>query len=215
MKIRQGFTLAETLVTLAIISFVAAVAMPALFNTKPNQEMMMLKKVYYLTGRMVNELVNDEDFYPDDDEENKSGFSHVNTIPEATYHGKEYKGDTKFCGLFAARMNVKGDVDCTTKSKFTAGAAPGNGTFTTADGVVWILPISDFSRGGAADAKESIYVDVNGDRPGNCFPTDANCKLPDRFEIKLDRWGKLYIEDEVTRKYLSNTNVTKQYIDLK
>ena len=215
MKIRQGFTLAETLITLGVIATISAVLLPSLLNTKPNQEMMMLKKVYYLTGRMVNELINDEDFYPDDDEENKSGFSHVNTIPEATYHGKEYKGNDKFCGLFAARMNVKGEIDCTAKTKFAAGKAPGNGNFTTADGVVWILPISDFSRGGADDAKESIYVDVNGDKPGNCFPTDADCSNPDRFEIKLDRWGKLYIEDDVTRKYLSNTNVTKQYADLK
>ena len=213
-KIKKGFTLAETLVTMSVIAVVAAIALPSISRLRPNQEMVMLKKVYYLTGRMVNELVNDEDFYPDDDTENKSGFSHVNTTPEATYHGKEYKGNDKFCGLFAARMNVKGDINCVNGLSFTDGQAPGNGSFTTADGVVWILPFGDFSRGGAMDAKESIYVDVNGDSASNCFP-GANCKKPDRFEIKIDRWGKLYIDDDTTRKYLSLTNVTKSYNEIK
>ena len=76
--------------------------------------------------------------------------------------------------------------------------------------MVWVLPIGDFKKG-QANSKQSIYVDVNGDRPGNCFAGTTGCKKPDRFEIKVDRWGKLYIEDEVTRKYLSITDTTKPY----
>lgn len=219
MKMKKGFTLAETLVTLSIVAVVAAIGIPAIHSLRPNQEMLMLKKVYYLTGRTVNELINDEDFYPDDETENKSGFSHVHTIPEARYHGHEYSGDTKFCGLFAARMNLRGADHCedgiTLADTFPAGSAPGTGHFTTADYVVWFLPINDFDRDGADDTRQSIYVDVNGDKPDNCFETDSNCNKPDRFEIQLDRYGRLFVPEGVGRRYLSDTNTTKTYDELK
>lgn len=225
MKMKNGFTLAETLITISLIAILASVAMPALNNLKPNQEMLMLKKVYYLTGRMVNELINDDDFYPDADFENQSGFSNVDNQPPAMYHGHTYEGETKFCGLFAARMNVKGETHCdsgitnatvfTPNTPPTANADGSAGHFTTADGVVWVLPINDFDKGGALDAKQTIYVDVNGEKPGNCFAGTANCSKPDRFEIKLDRFGRLYIEDETTRKYLSLMDTTKTYNEIK
>ena len=221
MKMIKGFTIAETVVTLGIIGILASITLPAIRHLKPNTEMLMLKKVYYNVSRMVNELINDDDFYPDADTEEGSGFSNVNSVPPAVYHGVEYKGVTKFCGLFAARMNVKSAINCsetspvTSASTFpTAGAAPsGTGTFTTADGVVWVLPIGSFASTAAdPSGKMSIYVDVNGDKPGNCFE-NANCKIPDRFEIQVDRWGRIYVNSPLAKKYLSNTDVTKSYED--
>ena len=218
MNFRKGFTLAETLVSMGILALVAAIALPSLMHTKPNQEMIMLKKVYYMTGRLVNELINDDDFYPDDTEEASSGFSNTNPDPPAKYHGRTYEGDTKFCGLFAARMNIKDvDANCsagvTAESTFVAHSAPGPGHFTTADSVVWVLPIGSFA--GADNGKSAITVDVNGDRPGNCFVTDENCSKPDRFTIYVDRWGKIYVDDDLTRTYLTTTDTTKSYEDLK
>ena len=179
MNLRKGFTLAETLVSMGILALVAAIALPSLMHTKPNQEMIMLKKVYYMTGRLVNELINDDDFYPDDTEEASSGFSNINPDPPAKYHGKKYEGTTKFCGLFAARMNLKDTEDrcknasISAETTFVAHQAPGPGHFTTADEVVWVLPIGSFN--GDNNGKSAITVDVNGDRPGNCFATDDNC----------------------------------------
>ena len=233
MKIKHGFTLAEVVITLGILGILATIALPMLNDSRPNQEMIMLKKVYYLTSRIVSELINDEDFYPDADKEEDSGFSHVTLMPaapEAKYHGREYSGDTKFCGLFAARMNLRDAApNCTAQSVnsvFPAGSSPRGGTFTTADNVVWLLPITNFPNsagddGHVADStgQASLYVDVNGEKPGNCFPNqvvgNGVCSKPDRFEIKVDRWGKLYIDDDVTRKYLSSSNTTKSYAVIK
>ena len=208
---KKGFTLAESMLTMIIIAIVASIAIPAFKNAQPNQEMMMLKKAYYLTGRLINELINDDEFYPENEDENSGGFSQTNQV---TYHGQSISGNTKFCELFAGRMNVKGNISCnasiTKANTFPNNAAPvGNGHFTTNDGIVWVLPIGSF-----ANAKESIYIDVNGEKGQNCFPSNS-CGKPDRFEIKIDRFGKMYVEDDATRKYLSTTDTTKSLREIR
>ena len=212
---KTGFTMAETLITLGIVAIIASVAMPAFKNLRPNQEMMMLKKAYYLAGRVVSELINDDEFYPENDNELQAGFSQT---AKAQYHGHDYEGDVKFCGLFAARMNVKGEVHCDSSinknNTFVDYTAPGSGHFTTNDDIVWVLPINNFGSG-SNNSKQSIYVDVNGEKPGNCFATNSSCRKPDRFEIKVDRFGKIFVEDSTTRKYLSMTDTTKSYMDMR
>lgn len=217
MKFLKGFSLGELIVTLTIIAFIAIITLPQLTRLRPNEEVLMLKKTYYLTGRVINELINDDVLYPEGDGEdgNSGGFS--NTVV-GRYHGIEAEGDSKFCTLVASRMNVRGRVDCDRSYTFTAGQAP-EGNFTTTDGMVWALPIGNFAAGteptgNGSNIAQSIWIDVNGDKPGNCTYTDGNCSKPDRFEIKVDRWGKIYITDPLTRVYLQTTDNTKTHAEL-
>ena len=220
MKKLRGFTLAETLVTLGIIGVVASVVLPMFVRVRPNEEMIMLRKAYYLASRTINELINDEDFYPDTEDENTSGFSNTNPDPPARYHGVVYEGNEKFCGLFAARMNLRGQPDCNTTATFTNGAAP-VGNFTTTDGMVWGLPTGNagnFARGTApagdgTNIAQTITVDVNGDKRPNCFPGNG-CRNPDRYRIRVDRWGKIFV-DEPTRRMLTATDMTRSYDELR
>lgn len=210
MKNKKGFTLAEILVVMAIIGVLSVILIPTLFRSKPNQEMIMLKKTYYLIGRAVVELINDDDFYPDPGDNTKDGFANTVLV---NYHGKEYGGDdatkanAKFCNLFATRMNLASDVNCTENRSLD------DGSFTTTDGVIWLIPMTNFNRGKAAgtdvNITTKISVDVNGTKGPNCKPTASNCSAPDRFDIKIDRYGKITVDDDKTREYLSSSDITK------
>ena len=61
---KKAFTLAETIVVIVIIAFIATVLMRSLGDVHPDQEKIMFKKAYQITERTVGELVNDESIYP-------------------------------------------------------------------------------------------------------------------------------------------------------
>ena len=56
MNNKQGFTLGEIAITIAVVGFLAAMFLPMIKNAIPNQEQLMFKKAYYLTERSVSEL---------------------------------------------------------------------------------------------------------------------------------------------------------------
>lgn len=236
----KGFSLAEVVITLAIIGVVATLTMSTVFRHRPNQEMLMLKKVYYLAGRIVNELINDEDLYPANAAQTSthSGFGYDDA---ATYHEVTYQGNTKFCKTFAARMNVKGDnedaIKCESDYSTPKQKETPKGTFTTIDDVVWFMPISSFRSNGKDEdgnelsneeinednnrqATQSIYVDVNGNEGPNCLAqnfdnTECGPKGPDRFQIHVDRWGKMSPVGQISQEYLDSPNNALSYMEIK
>ena len=153
---KRAFTLAEMLITMCIVGVLAVIVLPVLNNVFPNQEKMMFKKAYYLTEKVVSELVNDEDLYPEI--ENDQQKPYLGNTVEVTYKGNKYSGDTKFCELFAARVNTASDIDCSSHS-FSNNSVASSYTFKTSDGIVWDLPISSFS---SETSPAVIQIDVNG-----------------------------------------------------
>ena len=189
-------------VTVGIIGFVAMVTLPLLKSVLPNQEMMMFKKAYYITERVVSELVNDEILYPDSDDPNQNPY--FGNTEEVEYKGEQYSGDTKFCELFASKINKSSEVDCSAHS-FTDAVNP-EGTVTTTDGVVWILPISTFAE---ETEPQDIIMDVNGNKQPNCFYNRETCKKPDRFTVKVYQDGRVSVEGIMEKEYLYRSNITK------
>ena len=210
MKKLKGFTIAETLVTLAIIGVVAAVVFPVLNDTKPNEEMIMLKKSYFNTARVISELINDEDLYPEYDEEaEQSGFANS---AAATYNSSSYSGASKFCNLFAAKLNAAGTVNCNARIGLNNG-----GNFRTLDGVVWSMPFGNFS------GKEYIAVDVNGTKINNCSLQSSKSgnvgglsacpegKAPDQFVFEIDKYGALEVLGDVENEYVISNKTARTY----
>ena len=98
MKLR-AFTLTEILLTLGILGVVAALALPGLFGTKPNKEMIMFKKAYGTVSRIVMELVNDNKLYPDDTDESRvmyrNLYSGLSNTEQVTFHNENFGGIEK------------------------------------------------------------------------------------------------------------------------
>ena len=217
---KNGFTLAEMVITLCVIGVIATIVLPAINNAQPNREMIMLKKAYYNTTRIVSELINDEDFYPDAADETHSGFSHTNIAGvnggnEATFHGLTYSDERKFCGLFAAKLNLREPANCDSRISLASG-----GNFTTTDGAVWSMPYGNFSAG-SDDGSDFIYVDVDGpDKGNNCtidsIPNATTCATgvaPDQFAIEIGRFGNVSLPGVIAKSYVASHSTTKKYSD--
>lgn len=199
---KKGFSLGEMIITLGIVGFLAMVLLPVLKSILPNQEMLMFKKAYYITERSIAELVNDEDLYPESYEEDAKQY--LGNVSSQVSKGVTYAGNTKFCELFAAKINRSSEVSCTAKT-FTDGSLP-VGTVATTDGTVWILPISSFE---SETEPENIYIDVNGNKGPNCFYNKTSCKKPDRFTVKVYQDGRVEVEGIMEREYLNRVNISQ------
>ena len=192
--IKKGFTIAEMLVCLVIIG-VISVMMLVSIKAKPNENMVMFRKAYNLTSNNVYEMINNEEYYSAE-----NGFKDVGE-PQVDIGGEprsNFKGLSKFCKIFSQYLNTQDIPDCSSTKTLDAG-----GNFTTLDGIVWSMPVSDFS------SEQIINVDLNGSALPNCTE-GANCTDPDRFSIGITSYGKIKVPSEKGRSYLRvNRNITK------
>ena len=198
---KKGFTLSEMTIVIGILGVVAIMCLNVLKNVLPNQEQILFKKAYYITERVVSELVNDDELYPEVDASSVPYFGNVESI---NYQGVTYEGDSKFCELFAMKLNRMSDIDCSEKD-FTDGVEP-DGTVVTNDKIVWLLPISNFN---SSTVPQDILMDVNGDKKPNCFYNKQTCKKPDRFTIHVYQDGRVFVDGIMEREYLNRVSISK------
>ncbi len=159
---KPAFTLAEILLTIAIVGVISVVTLGILKNSIPTKEESMHKKMNSVVEQIVSRLIDNEVMYPETEDKTIVGFQNTSKV---TVDGIDYEGDTKFCELFAAQFTTATDVSCVADER----------TFSTNDSVDWFLPVTDFSDGYAM-----IMIDVNGkDEGNNCL--EGACKNPDRF----------------------------------
>ena len=233
----NGMTLAEIIVALGIVGVLAAVSIPQINKVKPNQEMIKFKKAYAITTRVVNEMLHDDELYPDiAGDPDGSGFANTNKV---IINGVAYGGEDedsrkqKFCKLFASRMKTIGDVNCNAKGYYTESRGRRGlvlnqfePSFTTADGIQWGIAPGDFT---SEDSTPCIVVDVNGNNGSNCYEyAGVNASVapgieprfkcnngdPDRFMIKVNRIGQVWVDGDVEKAYLDSTRTTKTYKQL-
>lgn len=187
----KGFTLAEVLTTAGLIGVLAVILLPVLQNSIPNQEQLTYRKVFSITERIVYELVNDEELYPEMQGDMRGHY--LANVSEARYHGSTYSGETKFVGLFTAMVNSVGSV--------------ADGSFMTSDGVAWTLPLTNFQSNEAY----IINVDVNGDKAPNCYYNNAgDCEnRPDQFRIKIYNDGRVEPGGCMEKEYLQRRSTSR------
>lgn len=188
MRCNKAFTLAEVMITMAILGVLASILLPAVSKVRPNENKTLFKKAYYIAERMVYELVNDEDLYPE------GAFSDTS---EVTYNGTKYSGNDKFCRLFGVKVNtVSNSVTCASSSSEPSDSnVP---SYVTTDGIRWYMPITAFT------SNTHITVDVNGDKRPNCKYNSSTCPGPDQFEIYIEPNGKMYVTGTKEKEYLSS-----------
>ena len=196
---KKGFTLAEIIIVFVILGVISLMVMQTLFSPRPSKEKIMFKKAYFLTERIVSELTNDEDYY-----RNNSTGGILSDLDEVPYNNMEFKGNSKFCNLFATKLNTMGTISCEASAPTLTDATVPTGNFKTTDGVVWLVPITDF----ASDTKPyTIHVDVNGDDKPNCLAGNTNCDMPDRFSINLYSSGRINVTGSIEEKYLKSEKI--------
>lgn len=197
----KGFTLAEILIAMLVLGIIIAASVPVILQMTPNKNAVMMKKAYYTTETIVESLINDTTYYPDD----SKGFED-STVVKIPGTADDCPSATKLQCLFASKLNIKEDLStiCTT-------APPNPIIVTTMDGMSWNL--SGLSNS-SADGSLSIDVDgadngvaayFGGACPnseswstGVCIgdPSGYTLKKVDRMEIKIAKDGILSIHGQ-------------------
>lgn len=192
---RRAITMAELLITLAIIGVLACVFLPVLSNALPSKEESIHQKMTYVLEQVIAQMIDDDIMYEKKSDLFLQGFQNTE---KSIVNGVAYEGDTKFCQIFASKFNkLSSNVVCENGKK----------SFTTTDNVDWYLPVSDFKDGSA-----EIMIDVNGEKEGqNCLKGAAGCKNPDRFKYYIKPNGTIALEqpnDVINDTFKIVVNVT-------
>ena len=153
----KGFSLAEVLIIVACVIVIAILCLQVLKKIIPDKDERMFKKAYNLTARLVPSMAHDDELYPEVKGNNAPQY--LGNTEWVIYQGKKYEGSTKFCGLFAAKINALSEISCNASASLD-----GKATLTTNDGGGWVLPITEFR-----DLKTPgiIQVDTNGAKKPN------------------------------------------------
>ncbi len=165
MNNRSGFTLAEVLITLAIIGTVAAMTIPTLMtNTNKMEFKTGFKKILSTTNQAITMSVA------------------LNYVDFSDTTSTDNNPTTSVLGIFLSRMHVTktayGNTADTAVNRMFKSTASSNYTVFFADGMALSFPSSS-TRCRVADASGSngqvckAIVDVNGTRPPNIL---SNCK---------------------------------------
>jgi prepilin-type N-terminal cleavage/methylation domain-containing protein len=204
---QKGFTLAETLITMAVIGIIMALSIPAVIqntnDTKP-----LFKKAYNSVEEVVNELVNDTSIYPTGD---LSAAASGTTYCSAT----DLTNGLCFCQNFFSKLNTVGTVTCTAAAAVTPSTSNMDATATNAmnwynlHSTVAAKATSGFTDTNCnttdtgivvtgtppANTCIKLSVNVNGINKGANTNTDqAN---QDIFNIYITATGKVAVETSV------------------
>ena len=190
---KKGFTFAELMVSILIISIITAVLVPVVMEITPDNNKHLFRSAYKITETVISELIN-----------------------EQTTAGFELNGEVinlqKFCTSFSNKVNIVNQrqirtnnvlsncgttPNCAQDAVYTAATCP---NFTTTNGMRWYLS----SNGTGV----RIQVDVNGARKGENLaavdPTIYNKSL-DVFTINVENTGRIQITGANEMNYLSDS----------
>lgn len=203
---KKGFTLAEVLIVLGILSIIAAMTMSILFKVLPNKDEENWQKTAYTIQNIIAQMHNDESMYPKLKDFYKQGFKNTDkiSIKGSSYGGNELDGTnedenrkTKFCRLLASRFEKHeqdNSIVCLEPGSGSSSVITGdepfystNKSFTTTDNMDWFLFKDDFTEGYSV-----VIVDVNGsdcpnttslEKPAN--GCNGRYKMPDRRKFYI------------------------------
>jgi len=176
MNGKSGFTLAEVLITLAIIGTVAAMTIPTLMtNTNKMEFKTGFKKILSTTNQAITMSVA------------------LNYIDFSDTNSTDTNPTTSILGIFINRMHVTktaygNSADTAVERMFHSGAAS-NYTVFFADGMVLSFPASSKNCRVGQNSRANIckgIVDVNGTRAPNYL---SNCGGTQKKDAVTDGGG--------------------------
>lgn len=206
----KAFTIAEVMITLSIIGVIAAIMIPVLDDSRPDEITLNYRKAFYAIEEGVQSIVNDTKLYEDGD------LLHPKNETSAS-------GDTTgriLCYNLSNALNTIGAVTCpgdsgssTLKLVNSNGATGSNmlasqQNFKFSNGAAiggihgeWSSINDDLSTVSASNEYFiTLCVDVNGLQKGpnkGCKTSDRSVDKRDQFRIRVSRDGKVYTGNSV------------------
>ena len=222
---KNGYTLAEVMITLGIIGVLAAIMLPMANKLRPDSTKAAYLNNYDALVTAINGVVNNEDIYPTIRKVDGRNFSQS---PLLNYAAAEVDGTqidagrNKLCSVLKETLrteahNAELDVDKEKVCSTTRVSDNLNATtefsrdFTAKNGTQFMIrrPISRNNNG--IYYRTDIYMDINGDEGNNCIYDADSCPNPDRFKFFVSANGQILPADPMGRYYLeTRTNMKAQ-----
>lgn len=222
---KNGFTLAEILITLSIIGIAAAIAAPSITRAIPDKYKPKVLKTYQTISNITSDLLANDNLYfkkdidptnpPADSDYNTNGTFKTTSAygckglnctekprSGSGYNTDDYKGICKYPNLVAAALSVGTPTKCTDSSKFS--------NFKTSDGTTMKIEAAGTTVAGGYLVEIDIDQSTNGK---DCVYNKTSCKNPDKYRFHVDSDGNITADstDHLTEVYLEHmTRVDKK-----
>ena len=206
MKKRNGYTLAEVLVTLGVVGIIAAITAPLVSKFRPDTDKITFLNTYDMIKTSIDEIVNNPKYYPQyiAEDANLASYPLLNT-EDVTVNGTEIiGGQNKIARVFEYHTGLK-HINVIRDYNEGYGGKP---QFITKNGVGIFIDTTYYSSSNGYYIT-LISIDLNGEEGPNCC-YNAYCKKPDVFQIAVDASGKIRPKDRMTAYYLLTRNSLKK-----
>ncbi len=193
---KQGFTLAELLITLGIIGVAAALMSPAVSSFMPDKNKMLVMKIHNKIASATESMLgNSELYYSGKDENGRAscfGLGCTHKSLDTTYNS--FTGESKYPNILA-RLSHVGKSDIVSNTDGSVTFVPLKGTTCTISSVI--------NDNGMVVSTATVNIGVSDKY---CTYDATNCKVPNQYVFKIDTYGNIAPADKMSIAYLKNQN---------
>lgn len=200
---RNGFTLAEVLISLGIIAVIVAILMFFINNLKPDKNKILYLKTYNSLAVIIKDFAATTSAFPVC--QGDYCFNHNPLYNTSKGLGDKYPdGNSKICNMLSSSFNAL-DNTCSNVYQHFNGE---RFSFSNQEGSQFFVstyrtePDLDSRR---ASFQIDIWFDINGDKLPNKIYGEDGCTTPDRFKIMVSSDGTLVAADPMGKAYLSSS----------
>ena len=207
---KQGYTLAEVLITVGIVGVLAALMLPLINKFRPDTTKILYLKTYDSVVETIRDIISDADLYPPTDNNFIYKEAPLYNLGAVEVDKVVYGGtQSKICQLMAVSLSSTGAGTCSDEYVAYNNALFANASFVNDNGVVFYVTTNapnDFNN----DYQTDVYFDVNGNGKGTDCMYNATCENPDRFRLSIGADGTVVAGDAMGQAYLNSRNNWKK-----
>ncbi len=104
---KYGFTLMEILLTIGIIGIIGTLLVKVISGVMPDANKAKFLRAYTTSQKIIGEMINDTNLYPDDNTTSPTyGFANTTAPLRGLYASDTYSGAAKFPLIFADQLGI-------------------------------------------------------------------------------------------------------------
>ena len=194
---KNGFTLAEVLLSMTIIGIIASITAPSLMNLFPNKDKVQTLKYKKLITEINAELLNNPSIYEkgEFDKDLPKDHEYSEIMKNEDYDKYQKMQRNKYAFFLMENLEID--------ENFKVEISNTKAIFKTIDGYEWTVETSP------SGVPTTIMIDKNGTGIGDDSFGSATNQSPDRFKFSIDGDTGEAIkndQDKITEQYLKNSN---------